>query len=211
MSAMSLLKFVPSAQKYMSMESVFQSSRIYKNPTTGETIVPFKECMTLDGKMAKKSIKERSNGWHSYEYQFEGIKCPAPDFHISLFYDYIYMSGLLEAANVIVRDELLHSTYTAFTDMATASLNSQARSCAIFVSLFKLGLLDRIKDFENYCQLFRVNLNNVLKFNAAGAYNDVQLLGKKNRYTLLRPAVQETFSKDDVMTYYQKNYASNNS
>lgn len=121
------------------------------------------------------------------------------------------MSGLLETANVIVRDELLLSTYTAFTDMATASLNSQARSCAIFVSLFKLGLLDRIKDFENYCQLFRVDLNNAPEFNATGAYNDVQLLEKKNRYTLLRPAVQETFSKYDVMTYYQRNYASNNS
>lgn len=82
------------------MKNVFQSSRIYKNPATGEKIGPFKQYMKFDGKAAKKSIKELSNGQYSYEYQFEEIKSPAPDFHILLFYDYIYMNGLLETANV---------------------------------------------------------------------------------------------------------------
>lgn len=206
LSAMSLKKYVPSEQSYCCMESVFQSSRIYTNPETGETIGPFKEYLHLDGKSCKKKVKELSNGWHSYTYDFEDILCPAPDFHISLFYDWIYISALLEEANEPVRKALLDSGYSAFTDLATSSLNSQARSCAIFMSLAELGLLDQIQDFDSYCELFRVDRQNAPTYSCKGSYYDVQMLGKNHKYRLIHPAVEQTFSKEDVEEYYHKHY-----
>ncbi len=204
LSAMSLKKYVPSKNNYYCLESVFQTSRIYTNPQTGETAGPFREFLSLDGKTCKKKVKELSNGWHSCKYDFEGIICPIPNFHISLFYDWIYMNALLEDANKSVREKLLESGYNAFTDLATSSLNSQARSCAIFISIAKQGFLERIKDFENYCELFRVNTNNSPSYACQNSYCDVQLLGKNHRYCLIRPAVEQTFSKEDTEKYYQE-------
>ena len=206
LSAMSLKKYVPSKQSYYCMESVFQSSRIYTNPQTNETVGPFKEFLPLDGKSCKKKVKELSNGWHSYAYHFENVSCPAPDFHISLFYDWIYMSALLEEANESVRKALLTSGFRAFTDLATNALNSQARSCAIFMSLAEQNLLERIQDFDTYCELFRVDIQNPPSYACKGSYYDVQLLGKNHKYRLIHPAVEQTFSKEDVQEYYQKHY-----
>ena len=68
----------------------------------------------------------------------------APAHHISLFYDFLYLNALLEPENQEVKDLLLSGEYTAFTDLATSSLNCQARSAAIFVGLVKAGLIHEI-------------------------------------------------------------------
>ena len=73
----------------------------------------------------------------------------------TLFYDYIYMNALLENKNAEVMIELIEDGYSAFSDLATLSLNSQARNCAIFVGLYRAGLLDEIKNKEFYLRLFR--------------------------------------------------------
>ena len=96
----------------------------------------------------------------------------APAHHISLFYDFLYLNALLEPENQEVKDLLLSGEYTAFTDLATSSLNCQARSAAIFVGVQLLNK-NKVKlftpvvpcrftkaDVENYYTLHCYTLNN---------------------------------------------------
>ncbi len=119
-----------------SHESAFQSSRIYSDGIRSSG--PFPQYLFLPGRECKKLVKEASGGMHSFQYLFDGITFYAPIHHISQFYDFLYLNALLEPQNEAVCTRLLEEGYTAFTDLATSSLNCQARSAAIFVGLVKL-------------------------------------------------------------------------
>lgn len=207
LSAMSLTKEIPSAGAITSVESAFQSSRIYTNLKTGEKIGAFKDCLFMDGRDCKRTVKERSQGLHSYDYEFEGMNFPAPDFHISLFYDWLYLNALLENGNAETRDILLRSNFTAFTDLATSALNSQARSCAIFVALEGLGLISEVKNFDSFCKLFRVDISNKKNFAYDNSYENVQLLNQKGRYNYLSPVVPDVISVDEIEKYRIEHYS----
>ena len=131
------------------VESVFQSSRIYSDGT--RSIGPFPEFLFLPGKECKKRVKELSEGMHSNQYCFDGMTFFAPSHHISQFYDYIYLNALLEEENLDVSNCLLQDGYCAFSDLATKSLNSQARSAAIFVGLMKAGLINEVTIWSHIC------------------------------------------------------------
>ena len=181
------------------VESAFQSSRIYQDGA--RTIGPFPEYLFLPGKECKKLVKEASCGLHSYRYQFDGISFNAPAHHISQFYDYLYLNALLEPENEAVKDQLLREGYTAFTDLATKSLNCQARSAAIFVGLQKSGLIDEVRQYPSYLKLFRTMENG--RPVGPNAYENVQLLSAK-KIKLLSPLVPCRFHKDDVEAFYAK-------
>lgn len=187
------------------VESEFQSSRIYK-ATSGEMIGPFPEYRMLSGKECKKKVKEAAGKLHSYTYACGGYHIPAPDYHISLFYDYVYISALLEEQNRKLRNLLLDGQYTAFSDLATKSLNSQARSCAIFVGLAQAGLLDKIHSIEDYMEIMRTGLDGKA---LAGAYKHTQPFNtKSDRVLLLHPVVPLTFTKEEAMKYFEEHYSS---
>lgn len=207
LSAMNLRKRVISDNKVTSVESAFQSSRIYTNKSTGETLGPFTEYRYSDGFSSKKEVKAlvSKGDFHSYNYRFDGMDFPAPDFHISLFYDYLYINALLEDENKCVFNELIRSNYTAFTDLATKSLNCQARSCAIFISLYKLGLLDKVKDYNSFMELFRVNLNSDT-YSYNNSYEGVQLLKNNGEVTLISDTIYKVFEKDYISEYYNRYY-----
>lgn len=200
LSAMSLKKYVPSEGKSYYLESVFQSSRIYNN--SGILIGPHHEFYSMEGKACKKKVKELSLGLISYKYEFEGVIFPAPAFHISLFYDYLYLNALLEPENRAVRDELLKSGYNAFSDLATKALNSQARSCALFVALYNNCLIDKVKDIKSFLDLFRVNMNNP-NYAYENSYENVQLLVRNTSYVKpLRDLAPMVYTKLEVQTFY---------
>ncbi len=187
-----------------SVESAFQSSRIYGR---GNDIVgPFPELLMVDGRECKKRVKELSGGRHSYRYLFEGKEFHAPVHHISQFYDWLYMNALLEEENREVREKLIHGGYTAFSDLATKALNSQARSCAIFIGLYRAGLLDQINDFDSYLALFRTTHNGHAI--DGSAYENVQLLQEKGTVKLLSRPVACVYHKEDVEKYYADNCSS---
>ena len=195
LSAMNLKKQTKSG--ITTVESAFQSSRIYG---THDEIGPFHEFLFLPGKECKKLVKEKSQGLHSYHYQFDGLDFYAPNYHISLFYDYLYLNALCEEENKAVANRLLTDGYTAFTDLATISLNCQARSCALFVSLVKNDLIDQVRDFESYLRLFRTTLDG--KPIGQASYENVQLLKKKDRVHLLSPLVPGRMTREDVEKWY---------
>ena len=102
-----------------------------------------------------------------------------------------------------MKEQLLAEKFTCFTDLATKSLNCQARSAAIFVGLVRAGLIDEVRDYESYLKLFRTQANG----KAAGpqAYEHVQLLYKE-KVKLFSEVVPCRFHKADVETYYAEHY-----
>lgn len=179
------------------VESAFQSSRIYGEgkDKTG----PFPEYLFLPGKECKKRVKELSRGMISYRYSFDNMFFFAPAHHISLFYDYLYLNALCEDENRNAADMLLSVGYTAFTDLATRSLNCQARSASIFISLVHNGLIDKVKDYDSYLNLFRTNPNGASI--DVSSFENVQLLDKKGQAMLLSPIVPCLFSREDTEKY----------
>lgn len=195
LSAMNLSK---RTQKGLTtVESAFQSSRIYSDRT--RTVGPFPDYLFLPGRECKKLVKEASDGMHSYKYEFDGMTFYAPAWHISQFYDFLYLNALLEPENEEVRELLLKNNYTAFTDLATKSLNCQARSAAIFVGLTRAALIDEVRDYDSYLNLFRTQANG--KAVGPQAYEHVQLL-YKDKVRLFSPIVPCRFHKADVEAYY---------
>ena len=195
LSAMNLSK---RTQKGLTIvESAFQSSRIYGDGV--RTVGPFPEYLFLPGRECKKLVKEASKGMHSDRYEFDGLTFYAPAHHVSQFYDFLYLNALLEPENKEVREKLLQEGYTAFTDLVTKSLNCQARSAAIFVSLVRAGLIDEVRDYASYMKLFFTQANG----KAAGpqAYECVQIL-YMDKVKLLSPVVPCRFYKEDVEAYY---------
>ncbi len=195
LSAMNLRK--RTRKGLTTVESAFQSSRIYSDGV--RTVGPFEEYLFLPGRKCKKLVKEKSLGMHSYMYEFDGMTFFAPEWHISQFYDFLYLNALLEPENEEVKGQLLKEDYTAFTDLATRSLNCQARSAAIFVGLTKAGLVSEVKDYDSYLKLFRTKADG--KADGPHAYEHVQLL-RKDKVKLLSPIVRCSFHKEDVESYY---------
>ena len=201
LSAMNLL--ITTQKGITSVESAFQSSRVYFDGDN--KIGPFSEYLFSPGKEAKKGVKEASKGLHSYQYEYDGMKFYAPDFHISLFYDYLYLNALLEDYNRSLKDELLKGGYNAFSDLATSSLNSQARSCAIFVGLSEAGLTEDVKTSESYLKLFRCTYDG--KAVDSTSYDHVQMLNKTGKVRLYSPVIPCVFGKEEADMYYKKYYS----
>ena len=196
LSAVALKK--QTRQGLTSVESAFQSSRIYSDGS--KTVGPFPEYLFLPGKECKKLVKEASEGMHSYQYLFDGMSFYAPDYHISLFYDFLYLNALLEPQNRETAERLLSDGYDAFSDLATKPLNSQARSAAIFVGLSQAGLLGEVREQRSYLRLFRTTEGG----EAAGpeAYENAQPF-RHGKIKLLSPVVPCRFRKDAVEEYYK--------
>lgn len=198
LSAMHLYK--RTSKGITSVESAFQSSRIYGK---GENeIGPFPEYLFLPGRECKKIVKDRSQGMISYRYYFDGMEFYAPPHFISLFYNYLYLNALCEEENKTVASSLLDQHHTAFTDLATLSLNCQARSAAIFVSLVRNGLINEVQQYDTYLKLFRTNKDGTPIGDTS--YENVQLINGKGEVHLLSPVVPHTFSKNDTERYYEK-------
>lgn len=198
LSAMNLSK--QTREGITSVESAFQSSRIYG--TNGE-IGPFPELLFTPGRECKKIVKERSQGLQSRRYRFEGLEFGAPPHAISLFYNYLYLNSLCEEENQAVAQQLISSGYTAFTDLATTSLNCQARSCAIYISLVRNGLIHLVRDYDSYLRLFRTTRDGYPI--GRESYANVQLLNSKGMITLKSPVVPCVFGKEAVVNWYEQN------
>lgn len=198
LSALNLKKRTKSG--ITSVESAFMASRIFGEH---DEIGPFPEFLFLPAKECKKLVVEKSQGLISYHSRFDGLDFYAPEHFISLFYDFIYLNALCEEENKAVAEQLLTEGYDAFTDLAKLSYNSQARSCALFVSLTKNGLIDQVREYDSFLRLFRTTTDG--KAIGKESYENVQLPCGKGRVQLLSPVVPCTFTKEDAQKWYTEN------
>ena len=137
LSAFNLSYFSNQMNKRISLEAAFQGSKVFEKDG------PHTDLYTKEAFEIKKDERiDREKRIIGFE--FEGIKWQTEP--KTAFYDWIYLKAVksnIEDLNNTIYEKILN--YTAFTDIEfnpKKSINCQARSCALYVSLFKNELLD---------------------------------------------------------------------
>ncbi len=119
--------------KQISLECAFQGSKVF------EGNVQYKDIYHKTSIEAKKDIRLKQSG-NIIGFEFEGVFWGNEP--KTAFYDWMYINALYKNNRDIV-EELLE--YKAFSDIEfnpKKSINCQARTCAILVSLIRLDLID---------------------------------------------------------------------
>lgn len=148
LSAFNLQYKFPNAQSYP-LESVFQSSKVFENE------VQYKDLLYLTPKQAKTDERIRNSGKLIY-FTLNGIKWDLEP--KTAFYDYTYISALMN--NPTLCQQLMQ--YDTFTDIEfnpKRSLNCQARSVAIYVSLQKMNKVNEyMQSKEHFLKIYKKNI-----------------------------------------------------
>lgn len=113
------------------VESAFQSSKVFENGG------PFSDLLSQPSFVAKKDPRLQESG-PLRRFDFNNLTFPLEP--KTFFYDWLYINAVAES--VELSEHLCQ--FNAFTDIEfnpEKSINCQARSAAIFVSLSKMGLL----------------------------------------------------------------------
>lgn len=144
LSAFHLRKYVPSLGKSIPVENVFQAGKVFKNGG------PYTDLLHVSPKEAKRDERLRTSG-PLIAFHFEGQDFPLrPQ---TAFYDFMYINALLE--NEDLTKTVLK--YDAFTDVEfnpEKSINCQAKSAAMFVSLQRSGLVSSVNEFDKFICLY---------------------------------------------------------
>ena len=132
LSAFNLPFYHEEIQDRRHLENVFQSSKVFENGG------PYRGLLNVAPKDAKKDPRLTESGFLKH-FNLYGVDWPLEP--KTLFYDWIYITALKQNQDLAV--ELMK--YDVFTDIEfnhKKSINCQARSAAIFVSLSRQGVLE---------------------------------------------------------------------
>lgn len=150
----------------MCIESAFQGSKVFLNGG------PYQDIYFRTAREAKKDQRIKSSG------KLIGFKFFESEWRLepkTLFYDWLYLNALSRMPKL--RDRVLE--YTAFTDIEfnpQKSINCQAYSAALFVSLTKRGLIkEALSSRENYIKIVTTPITNKVKPKISCSYEE-QLL-----------------------------------
>ena len=125
----------------ISLECAFQGSKVF------ESGGPYNDLYRADPRDAKRDSRLKESG-RLIGFSFAGRNFPITP--TTIFYDWLYANAIFPARDWLKR----LSQLDGFTDIEfnpEKSLNCQARSCAIFVSLEKRGDLDdAMSSFEAF-------------------------------------------------------------
>jgi hypothetical protein len=115
------------------LEAAFQGSKVFERGG------PYTDLYTAEGKIAKRDPRLQESG-RLIGFRFNG--CSFPLEPKTIFYDWLYVTAIYPHREWLER---LYR-YAGFTDIEfnpSKSINCQARSCALFVSLMKNDLLQK--------------------------------------------------------------------
>jgi hypothetical protein len=119
--------------KQISLECAFQGSKLFEGDKQ------YKDLYHVESIQAKKDSRLRDSG-EIIGFEFEG------DFWESepktAFYDWIYINALYRNHPDTVEELLKYDIFTDIEFNPKKSINCQARTCAILVSLVNLNLID---------------------------------------------------------------------
>jgi hypothetical protein len=125
------------------LEAAFQGSKVFERGG------PYTDLYTAEGKDAKRDPRLQGSG-RLTGFRFNDYSFPIEP--KTIFYDWLYVKAIYPHREWLER---LYK-YAGFTDIEfnpSKSINCQARSCALFVSLMKNNLLSRAvaspQDFTN--------------------------------------------------------------
>lgn len=174
LSALNLLYEDKESGQVHSLENWFQASKVFEKD--GCVHGPYLELLTVEKParyvnafLDKKIRQQYANDalFQKIQSKLEGsslagFRLHGEDYPLvprSAFYDYLYVSALSQRRNAALAAELCK--YRVFTDIMFTpgsgkrrKYNTQARSCAIFASLSKRGLLQEALDsFADFVSL----------------------------------------------------------
>jgi len=127
------LKVHEAGKEAIRLEAAFQGSKVFEKGG------PFTDLYSAEGKVAKRDPRLQESG-RLTGFKFNGFSFPLEP--KTIFYDWIYINAIYPHREWLER---LYA-YAGFTDIEfnpSKSINCQARSCALFVSLMKNDLLDQ--------------------------------------------------------------------
>ena len=120
--------------KKISLECAFQGSKVFKNN------IKYEDLYFVESIKAKKDERLKKSG-NIIGFEFEG------DFWENepktAFYDYLYIKTLYSNYRDIINELIKFDTFTDIEFNPKKSINCQARTCAILVSLYKMDLLEK--------------------------------------------------------------------
>lgn len=144
LSAFNLTIKTISNDKEFTVETAFQSSKVFQNGG------PYTELLFGTSRAAKKDPRLKTSG-NLTHFKFKQTEWPLEP--KTAFYDWLYINALKLSPWLI--DEL--SEYDGFTDIEfnpKKSINCQAYSVTLFLALQKRGLLDdALKDKDTFLSL----------------------------------------------------------
>lgn len=146
LSAFNLMITGKNRKKICSVECLFQGCKKFKNGG------PYKDIWHKTSIEAKRDERLKNSGaLVSFEYKGEAWGLEPKTY----FYDWIYINAVHQ--NIELREKLVK--YDAFTDIEfnpKKSINNQGRAAALYVALYRLGLIERvIGDKEYYFDLVK--------------------------------------------------------
>jgi len=132
LSAFNLLITTKKNNNSFTVETAFQGSKVFDRGG------PYKDLFGMDSRSAKKDIRLKESG-SLKRFEFFGHKFPLEP--RTFFYDWIYINALVQ--NEHLAEEVI--IYDGFSDIEfnpKRSINCQAHSVAVYVSLVKNNLLN---------------------------------------------------------------------
>lgn len=138
------LMITTKSDKTFSVESAFQSSKIFEHGG------PYKDLLLVSSRQAKKDDRLKNSG-KLIAFQIDGKTFSTEP--KTYFYNWLYINALH------LHDDLSEKVlyYDAFTDIEfnpQKSINCQAEAVAIYVSLYRQGLLkDALKGKDEFLEI----------------------------------------------------------
>ncbi|KAB2520380.1 hypothetical protein F8N49_18170 [Pseudomonas sp. GXM4] len=117
----------------MSVECAFQGSKVFEHGG------PYKDIFGLTSREAKKDERIRSSG-RLVKFSFFNT-----DWDLeprTAFYDWLYINALKKQPKLVIESLLEYSAFTDIEFNPEKSINCQAYSIALFVSLYKQRMLE---------------------------------------------------------------------
>lgn len=157
LSAFNLLITTPKYNNKFTVETAFQGSKVFEKQG------PFRDLYGLDSRAAKRDPRLKSSG-KLIHFEFYGRKFPLKP--QTYFYDWLYINALYQ--NVDLSKEIM--AFRAFTDIEfnpQRSINCQAHSAALYVSLKKHHLLEKaLSSHEKFLQVLSYFYNDSAHINS---------------------------------------------
>lgn len=114
------------------LECAFQGSKVFERGG------PYVDLYSVDARDAKRDERLRSSG-RLVGFEFQGYAFPLEP--KTVFYDWLYISTLFEHRDWLRQHALKFAAFTDIEFNHQKSINCQARSCALLVSMLKSDVL----------------------------------------------------------------------